>query len=155
MPTSGLGSGRWRELAVVLLPAVSLAACGGRSTEMMAEEASLYDRLGGQEAITLVVDQFVANVAADDRINGRFAGTDLDRLERLLVEQICEATGGPCTYAGRDMRTAHAGMNITDAEFNALVEDLVAALDQYDVPEQEKNELLSALGGMKDQIVGV
>ena len=155
MPTRSFGTARWRELALVLLLAVSVAACAGRSKEMMAEDASLYDRLGGKDAITLVVDQFVANVAADDRINGRFAGSDLDRLEAMLVDQICEATGGPCTYTGEDMRTVHAGMNITDAEFSALVEDLVAALNQYNVPEQEQNELLGALGGMKDQIVGV
>jgi hemoglobin len=155
MPTRGLGIGRWRELALVLLLAASVAACARGSKEMMAEDASLYDRLGGKDAITLVVDQFVANVAADDRINGRFAGSDLDRLEAQLVDQICEASGGPCTYTGEDMRTVHAGMNITDAEFSALVEDLVAALNQYNVPEQEQNELLSALGGMKDQIVGV
>ena len=155
MPTRGLGIGRWRALALVLLLAASVAACAGRSKEMMAEKASLYDRLGGQDAITLVVDQFVANVAADERVNDRFAGTDIDEFKRLLVEQLCEATGGPCTYTGRDMRTTHAGMNITDAEFSAVVEDLVAALNQYNVPEQEQTELLTALGGMKDQIVGV
>ena len=155
MPKTGLAIGRWRELAIVLLLAASVAACADRSTEMAAEEASLYERLGGKEAITLVVHRFVENVGGDERINGRFATTDLERLEVLLVEQICEASGGPCTYTGRDMRSAHEGMNITEEEFNALVEDLVAALDHYNVPEQEKSELLSALGGMKDQIVGV
>jgi len=130
--------------------AVTLAAC----QTMMAPQKSLYDRLGGQPAITAVVDDFVGNVAGDGRINGFFARTDIARLKRLLVEQICQATGGPCTYTGRDMVTAHKGMNITDAQFNALVEDLVKSLDKFKVPEKEKDELLGALGGLKPQIVG-
>ncbi len=130
--------------------AVTLAAC----QTMMAPQKSLYDRLGGQSAISAVVDDFVGNVAGDGRINGFFARTDIPRLKRLLVEQICQATGGPCTYTGRDMVTAHKGMNITDAQFNALVEDLVKTLDKFKVPEKEKGELLGALGGLKPQIVG-
>jgi hemoglobin len=115
----------------------------------------LYDRLGGKPAITAVVDQFVANVAADNRINGRFATTDIPRLKGHLVDQICAATGGPCTYKGRDMKATHAGMKISNADFSALVEDLVKALDAYNVPVQEKNELLGLLGPMKSDIVEV
>lgn len=116
---------------------------------------ALYERLGGKPAITAVVDQFVANVANDARINGRFATTDIPRLKRHLVDQVCMASGGPCTYQGRDMKTTHAGMNITTADFNALVEDLVGALDKYKVPEQEKKELLGLLGPMKKDIVAM
>ena len=101
-----------------------------------------------------MVDDFVGNVAADNRINKFFAKTDIPRLKRLLVEQICAGTGGPCTYTGRDMRSAHAGMGITDAQFNALVEDLVKSLDKFKVPEKEKGELLGILGPMKPSIVG-
>jgi hemoglobin len=121
---------------------------------MMAKEQTLYQRLGGKEAITAVVDDFVARVAADNRINSFFATTDIPRLKRLLVEQICQASGGPCTYTGRDMKTAHKGMGVTDADFNALVEDLVATLDQLKVPAQEKSELLAVLGPMRSDIVG-
>jgi hemoglobin len=121
---------------------------------MMAKEPTLYQRLGGKEAITAVVDDFVARVAADNRINSFFATTDIPRLKRLLVEQICQASGGPCTYTGRDMKTAHKGMGVTDADFNALVEDLVATLDQLKVPAQEKSELLAVLGPMRSDIVG-
>lgn len=113
---------------------------------------SLYERLGGNPAITLVVDDFVGNVAADSRINGRLATTDIPRLKVMLVDQVCEATGGPCTYTGRDMRAAHAGMRITDVEFDALVEGLVRSLDK--VSAREKTELLGALGGLRPQIVG-
>jgi hemoglobin len=108
----------------------------------------------GSGAITAVVDDFVGNVAADNRINKFFAKTDIPRLKRLLVEQICAGTGGPCTYTGRDMKSAHAGMGITDAQFNALVEDLVKSLDKFKVPEKEKGELLGILGPMKPSIVG-
>ena len=118
------------------------------------EKRSLYDRLGGKPAIQAVVDDFIANVAADARINPRFGGANIPRLKTRLVDQICEAAGGPCKYTGQSMKVAHAGMKITDAEFTALVEDLVKSLDKFKVPAQEKNELLSALGGMKGDIVG-
>jgi hemoglobin len=114
----------------------------------------LYERLGGKPAITAVVDDFIGNVAADKRINRRFANADIPRLKRMLVDQICEAAGGPCKYTGKNMAEAHRNMAITDAEFNALVEDLVKSLDKFKVSAQEKNELLTALGGMKSQIVG-
>ena len=120
---------------------------------MNAADKSLYDRLGGKAAITAVVDDFVGNVAADNRINAFFAKTDIPRLKRLLVEQICAGSGGPCTYTGRDMKTAHMGMGVADAHFNALVEDLVKSLDKFKVPAKEKNELLGVLGPMKTDIV--
>jgi hemoglobin len=116
---------------------------------------SLYERLGGTEAITAVVDSFVARCAADDRINGKFARTDIPRLKSSLVDQICEATGGPCTYAGRDMRTTHDGMAVTGAEFDALLADLVETLDRFGVGEAEKSELLGALAPMRADIVEV
>ena len=117
-------------------------------------KTSLYTRLGGKPAITAVVEELVANVAADSRINARFANANVPRLKLLLVEQVCQASGGPCVYSGRDMRSAHAGMNITDAEFSALVEDLAKSLDKFQVAEQDKGELLALLGGLKSEIVG-
>ena len=138
-----------------ILAAVALAATGCASMDSgNAPKQPLYDRLGGKGAIQAVVDDFIGNVAADARINQRFANADIPRLKTKLVEQICEASGGPCKYTGATMLDAHRGMNVTDAEFNALVEDLVKALDKFKVPSQEKGELLSALGGMKPQIVG-
>ena len=130
-----------------------LAGCQNMNTMPM-QQKSLYERLGGQPAITAVVDDFVGNFAGDARINRFFARTDIPRLKRLLVEQICAGTGGPCTYTGRDMKAAHAGMAITDAQFNALVEDLVKSLDKFNVPAKEKGELLGILGSMKPSIVG-
>lgn len=116
-------------------------------------EKPLYERLGGKPAITAVVDDFVARVAADSRINGKFANANIPRLKMMLVDQLCQATGGPCTYSGRDMKTTHAGMGIKGEEFDALVGDLVATLNKFKVPEREKNELLGALGPMKKDIV--
>ena len=136
--------------------AVMLMACSSsmESGKTTMAQPSLYERLGGKPAITAVVDDFVGNVANDTRINKRFANADIPRLKSRLVDQVCEATGGPCKYTGANMRDAHTGMKITDAEFNALVEDLVKSLDKFKVPAKEKNELLGALGGMKGDIVG-
>jgi len=136
---------------VFLGMALLLAACQGMAPM---QQKSLYERLGGKDAITAVVDDFVANVAADNRINRFFARTNIPNLKRNLVDQICQATGGPCAYTGRDMRTAHKGMGITDADFNALVEDLQKSLNKFKVPEKEQGELLGILGPLKPQIVG-
>ncbi len=132
---------------------LTVMGCG--ETRTMPGGKSLYDRLGGKAAITAVVDQFVANVAADTRINGRFATTDIPKLKGHLVDQVCMATGGPCRYTGRDMKTTHAGMKISNADFGALVEDLTSALDRFKVPASEKGELLGLLAPMKKDIVEV
>jgi len=142
-----------RTLIIAAVTATFLvSAC--QSMQPMTPQKSLYDRLGGQPAVTAVVDDFVGNVAADNRINGFFARSDIPRLKKNLVDHICQGTGGPCTYTGRDMKTAHKGMNITDAQFNALVEDLKKTLDKFKVPEKEQGDLLAVLGPMKPQIVG-
>ncbi len=144
---------RRRPIVGLLAAALLVAGCEHMMMSEEKPEPTLYQRLGGKEAIDAVVDQFVANVAADARINHYFAGADIPGLKMKLADQICEATGGPCTYKGGDMKSVHQGMGVTEADFNALVDDLVAALDQFNVPEREKNELLGALGGMKGDIV--
>jgi hemoglobin len=117
--------------------------------------ASLYERLGGIEAITSVVDSFVARCAGDGRINRKFERSEIPRLKKMLVDQVCEAAGGPCTYTGRDMKETHAGMGVTAGEFDALVEDLVATLDEFSVPSAEQEELLAVLAPLRDDIVEV
>ena len=117
--------------------------------------ASLYERLGGLDAITAVIDSFVARCAGDVRISPKFERTDVPRLKKMLVDQVCEATGGPCTYTGRNMRETHDGMGVTAGEFDALVEDLVATLDEFSVPKAEQDELLSVLGSMRAEIVEI
>ncbi|HLP92524.1 MAG TPA: group 1 truncated hemoglobin [Saprospiraceae bacterium] len=148
---------------LVLLTFLSLTltgmSCGESKDDLTPTPApNLYERLGGINAITAVVDQFLANVVADNAINARFAATVADPfrtqlLRNNLIDQICAGSGGPCQYKGKTMLEAHQGMLITEAEFNALVGDLVAALDQFNVPTQEKNDLLAILGPMKTDIV--
>lgn len=137
---------------ILLAAALALSACAAPGKP--AADASLYERLGGKPAIEKVVDQFVANMAADDRINDRFAEADITAFKAHLVNQLCEASGGPCRYAGRDMATAHKGMKISKEEFNWAGGHLVSALETYDVPAREKNELLTIIGSMEPQIVG-
>jgi hemoglobin len=116
-------------------------------------QRSLYQRLGGRQAITLVVNDFVGNVAKDRRINRFFANADIPRLKRLLVQQICAATGGPCQYEGRSMREAHRGLNVRNGDFDALVEDLVISLDKFGVRQREQRELLAILGSLRRDVV--
>jgi hemoglobin len=137
---------------------MAVFACGGaktstETTKPLTTNKPLYERLGGQDAIKAVVEDFVGNIAADPAINGRFASTDIPHLKQMLVDQICEATGGPCKYTGKSMPEAHAGMHISDAEFGALVADLQKSLDKFKVPAREQGELVGALGGMKGDIV--
>ena len=147
---------------------ITAFACGGgeaRDDTALADSPAaapaantLYDRLGGREAIVAVVDSFVARVAADSRINGFFkaAAADPTRMAAFkakLVDQVCQASGGPCTYTGKDMKTAHAGMNITNAHFDALVEDLVATLQGFNVAQADQDSLLAILGPMRGDIV--
>ena len=93
------------------------------------------------------------NVAGDERINGRFSNTDIPKRKRNLVNQVYAATGGPCNSAGKDMKTVHTGMRIRDAEFAALVEDLLKSLNKFTVGKKEQDELLGVLGSMKKDIV--
>lgn len=150
-------SQRIASLSLVLGLALTVAACNTMGSSptgtARAAEKPLYDRLGGKTAITAVVDDFVGRVAADTRINGKFANANIPRLKSMLVDQICQASGGPCTYTGRDMKSTHAGMGVSSSDFDALVGDLVATLNKFKVPEREKNELLGALGPMKGDIV--
>lgn len=117
--------------------------------------ASLFERLGGEGAIRSVVDDFVARCAQDARINAKFARTNVRRLKAMLVDQVCEASGGPCRYTGRDMTTTHRGMGVTAGEFDALVDDLVKTLDKFGVGKTEQGELLGVLGPMKPEIVEI
>ena len=141
---------------LLLFLAVNLGACASMGRDA-ASAPSLYKRLGGREGIATVVDDFVANMVADGRVNARFKGMkppEVLKLKSNLSDQICEASGGPCAYVGKDMKTAHAGMKITEAEWNATVESLVKALDKHKVDAQAKQELLGTLGPMKKDIVG-
>jgi hemoglobin len=146
--------------SIMFALSLAAAACGGKKSgdtttaKAQPSEKSLYDRLGGVDAIRAVIKDFVEErVAKDNRINARFANSDIPKLEQLLTDQVCAATGGPCTYAGRNMKETHAGMGITEAEFGALVEDLQASLNKFNVPKAEQDELIGKLATMHDDIV--
>jgi len=119
------------------------------------ETRSLYDRLGGGGAINALTESWVARVGGDDRANGKFVRTDIERLMKEVVDQLCEATGGPCTYTGRSMLETHAGMKVTAGEFDVVMQHLDATLDELNVPKTERDELVSLLRPMRDDIVEV
>ncbi len=139
----------------------TVVGCGDDDDEKKATPAAtaaaggetLYKRLGEEKAIQAVIDGFLVNVGGDARINKFFANTDLKRLNKLLVEQVANATGGPQKYTGRDMKATHAGLKITVADFNALVEDLGKSLTALKVPAKEQGELVAILAPLQKDIV--
>lgn len=141
---------RYFSLNRILVATVAVALLGACATPA---PPTLYQRLGSEAGVTAVVDRFIDNAATDWRIAGRFARADVPRLKHELATQICAATGGPCTYTGRDMRSAHTGLHITEAEFGALLQDLAKALDRRRVPAADKKELLAILAAMKTEVV--
>ena len=144
--------------AFLMAGMLMFASCKKDDVAVTPAVKSLYDRLGGNPAISAVIDQFITNVAGDARINAFFAdaagdATRLTRLRNNLINQVGAATGGTEKYTGLDMKTSHKGMGIEDSHFTALVEDLASSLDKFKVPTAEKTELLTALGGLKGDIV--
>jgi hemoglobin len=137
---------------------ILLAGCiEGQKETPLKRQPTLYERLGGEPAIVLVVNDFVTIVAADDRIREQhrkhFMEGDVAGLKKKLVDQIGEATGGPQKYTGKNMKDAHKGLEITNADFDALMADLVKALDNNKVPAAEKDELLRLLAPMRGDVV--
>lgn len=134
----------------------ALALVAGFVAGTLAAEPSLYERLGKYDALAAVTDDFIGRLIADPKLSRFFGGLSADskqRVRQLVVDQLCAATGGPCLYIGRSMKTAHAGMGIGEAEWNASVVHLVATLDKFKVPEREKGEVLAAISSMKGDIV--
>lgn len=120
------------------------------------QQKTLYARLGGYDAIAAVVDDFITRLATDKRFEKFFTGFSDDSKKRLrqhILDQFCAAAGGPCVYTGREMRTSHKGLGITDADWDTAAKHLVAALDKYKVPDAEKNDLLAFVGTQKKDIV--
>jgi hemoglobin len=132
---------------LVAVSALVLMSAGARA------EKTLYESMGGETVLRTAVDHFADNVQTDNRINFTFAEADISKFKRLIFEQLCNLSGGPCKYTGRDMRTSHAKLKINNAEFNALAEDLYIALDQAGVPYRLQNKLMALLAPMQHQIV--
>ena len=119
------------------------------------EKPSLYQRLGKYDVIAGIVDDFLSHIRSDPQFS-RFSGRAQDSLKRarqLFVDQLCALSGGPCVYIGRDMKTAHAGLGITDAEWEANMKLMAASIDKFKVPKKEKEELLAIINGFRGSIV--
>ncbi|MES2859470.1 MAG: group 1 truncated hemoglobin [Pseudomonadota bacterium] len=117
------------------------------------ELANVLQDFGGMPGLTALMDDFMDIMVADPRIGRFFEGKELPRIKRELAEQFCVILGGDCTYTGRDMRTAHAGLGIDRAAFNALVEDLQLAMDKHKIPFRSQNKLLAILAPMHREAV--
>jgi len=150
-----------RSLSLLLLSGIVSACATTEPPPSLYKQLTVVDSTGtpqaGRAAIALMVDDFVANLVADPRVSARFTKLPpaaVAKLKSDLSDQLCEATGGPCSYLGRDMKTTHTGMGITEAEWNATVEDLVKALDKHKIGAKEQQEVLAILGPMKKDIVG-
>jgi hemoglobin len=120
------------------------------------QEKSLYERVGGYNALAAVVDDFIVRLVSDKQFEKFFIGQSTDSKKRIrqhILDQFCAATGGPCVYTGREMKTSHAGLGITNAEWDAAAKHLVASLDKFKVPEKEKGELLAFVTSLKKDIV--
>lgn len=145
-------------LGVVSAFAVALTVV---STPGYAQEAekSLYDRLGGVQNIAVVVDDFIDRLLVNDvlnansRIKGARDRVPAPYLKYRVTELVCQVTGGPCTYTGRSMKESHAHLNITEAEWEAMVADFLVTLGKFNVPEQEQNELVAIVESTKGDIV--
>ena len=120
-------------------------------------EKSLYERLGGYNAIAAVVDDFAGRMIADKQLGRYLIGhctNSKKKFRQLIVDMLCEATGGPCTYTGRDMKTVHTGLGITESDWQVNVKLLTATLDKFKVPQKEKEDVFAAVSGLKSDIVG-
>ncbi|HWW22187.1 MAG TPA: group 1 truncated hemoglobin [Steroidobacteraceae bacterium] len=118
-----------------------------------AQSDTLFEQIGGESVLKSAVDEFANIILDDSRINFAFAGTNMDIFRSRLYSQLCDLSGGGCKYSGRDMRTAHARLNVSSAQFNALAEDLYQAMDKVGVSYRVQNKLVALLAPMQQDIV--
>jgi hemoglobin len=121
-----------------------------------AQDKTLYQRLGGYDAIAAVTDEFIGRLATDDQEKRFFVGFSTDskmRIRQLIVDLICKSTGGPCVYSGRDMKTAHAGAGITKSDWDHTLQIFGEVLNKFKVPEKEQKELAALLAPLEKDIV--
>ena len=149
-----------RKVLSSLLPACALALALATLLSASAQDGqmkkSLYERLGGYNAVAAVVDDFVGRLVADKQFERFFTGHSADSKKRIrqhIVDQLCAAAGGPCLYTGRTMKDSHMGLGISEAEWEAAAKHLVASLDKFKVPEPEKKDLLAFVTSVKADIV--
>jgi hemoglobin len=134
-----------RKLIIATTFAILLTSC--------AHQQTLYQRMGGTPVITAITDTFISRFSDDTRVAPTFAKTDITKFRKLFIEQICSVTGGGCKYTGRDMKTTHDGLHLTETQFNALVEDLQFAMNQQRIRIELQNELIAKLAPMRGDII--
>ena len=146
-----------KRLACLIIVAVALISSVGFTGSASAQaDNSLYKRLGGYDALAAVTADFITALATDKKLGRFFVGASDNskmRIRQLVVDQLCAATGGPCVYIGRDMKSSHKGLGITEEDWNIAVKHLVNTLTKFNVPEKEQKEVASALMGLKADIV--
>ena len=134
----------WSGLGVLLAAALVAPAQG---------QDSLFQQLGGQAGITRIADQSVTLFLADPRVKADFDNSNIDRLKQRLADQFCQISNGPCVYRGHSMAEAHAGLDVTQAKFNAVAEDVQTAMRQIGIPYWTQNRLMALLAPMQRQVV--
>lgn len=142
---------KWRfidQIPAVFFSLWLLSGCAAPS-----QKTSLYQELGEKTGIEKLVETFLYRLSDDMRIVERFANSDINRLHYYLSQQICALSDGPCKYEGRNMRELHQGMSINRAEFNALVEDLILAMEDENIPVSTQNKLLKILAPLQKDVV--
>ena len=145
-----------RTLTPALALALVLAWAAAPKAAAQGGQKSLYERLGGYNAIAAVVDDFVGRLIGDKKFERFFVGHSTDSKKRIrqhILDQFCAAAGGPCIYTGRTMKDSHQGLGISEAEWNAAAKHLVATLDKFKVGAEEKKELLDFVTSLKGDIV--
>jgi hemoglobin len=146
----------YRATMVLMVLLLSIGGCAATTTAQDKPQQSLYQRLGGYDAIAAVTDDFITRLTTEPQFTRFFAGFSTDSKKRIrqhIVDQLCEATGGPCIYTGRPMKVVHGGLGITQRDWDVTVKLLVSSLDKFKVPQREKDELLTALSQLKPDIV--
>ena len=138
-----------RRLFSTLCCALWLSACSSPT----AGPDPLYNELGGEAGLTRIVEGMLLNVARDPRIAERFRDANIERVRDKLVEQFCQIAGGPCTYTGDSMPEVHRGLDISPSEFNALVEDLIKAMDSEGIAVPVQNRLIARLAKLRGQVI--
>lgn len=116
-------------------------------------EDTLYNDLGGKAGITAIVDHEMAHHLTNPRIKAQFDDISVDHLKGQLVIFFCQVAGGPCTYTGHNMAVVHKGMHLTNADFNALVEDMQLGMDELGIPFATQNRLLARLAPYQHDVV--
>jgi hemoglobin len=142
-----MGIASWSRVAFV-------AGCSVFSASQAARAAdTLFADMGGRDAIVKIANDTADIFLADERIKGTFDDTDMARFRKMLAEQFCQVAGGPCIYTGHSMSAAHKGLHLTNADFNAAVEDLQKAMDKDGVSFPTQNRFLARLAPMQHDVV--